>query len=224
MTSWRDARSSALSLAIAALLGAAVPARADDGIASAEALVRTVWFEGLPYEKARELTPAGVQRLAQMLGDPAEAGSHVNIVVALGMSESPLAYPALERLWLREPRGEISREEWRARSALPFALGYLARADRRALRLLERELDRSHPPTWSYKHLRGERLGKQVERNVLSALGSTGLAEAEDVLARAARRAEAAGDERLASDVSEARARRLRVAREGPARALRGER
>jgi hypothetical protein len=148
----------------------------------------------------------------------------VNIVVALGMSESPLAYPALERLWLREPRGEVSREQWRARNALPFALGHLARADRRALALLERELARSNPPTWSYGHLGGTRLAGLVERSTVRALGASGLPEAEALLERAAQRAARRQDRELAEHVAQARALRSRVAREGAARVFGGRR
>jgi hypothetical protein len=217
-------RSGAAIASIALLLGTALPLRAADGVTSAEALVRAVWFEGLPYEEARALTPAGVRRLAEMLGDPGEAEHHVNIVVALGMSESPLAYPALEKLWLREPRGEVDRNEYRARNALPFALGHLARADRRALALLERELARSAAPAWSYQHLGGERLRGQIERGTLTGLGESGLPEAEVLLERAAQRAERSQDRELGEHVARARSLRERVAREGAARVFRGGR
>jgi hypothetical protein len=209
-------------LPLAGLCARAGPARAGDGVAAAEALVRTVWFEGVPYDQARALTPAGVVRLGQMLGDPAEAEYHVNIAVALGMSESPLAYPALERAWLAEPRGEISRAQWRARNALAFALGNLARADRRALVLLERSVERTTAPGWSYRHLRGARLRALLERNAVTALGATGLDETEPILERVARRAARRGDDALVRHVDQARALRGRVAREGAARVFAG--
>jgi hypothetical protein len=211
-------------LAIALLLGTALPLRADDGVAAAEALVRAVWFEGLPYEQARALTPAGVRRLAAMLDEPGEAEHRVNIVVALGMSENPLAYPALEKLWRNEPRGEVSSSDYRARNALPFALGHLARADRRAFALLERELARSGPPTWSYKHLGGERLRAQLERGTVTGLGESGLPAADALLDGVAQRATRSGDRALAAHVAEARALNGRVAREGAARVFGGER
>ena len=223
MTSWRDVRGGAAIAWIALLLSAPMRLRADEGIAFAEALVRTVWFEGLPYAKARQLTPEGVRRLSQMLEDPAEAEHHVNIVVALGMSESPEAFPALARLEAREPRGEVGRAEYRARNALPFALGHLARADRRALALLESQLARSSPLAWSYLHLSGERLREQFERSAISALGTSGLPEAEPLLAEVAQRAARTRDPALATHVAHARAMRARVAREGAARVF-GER
>jgi hypothetical protein len=202
--------------------GASVPA--DDGVAAAEALVRAVWFEGLPYESARQLSPEGVERLAQMLEDPAEAEHHVNIVVALGMSESPRAFRALERLAAREPQGEVERTEYRARNALPFALGHLARADRRALGLLQRELVRSRPPGWSYRHLAGERLRGQLERGTITALGMSGLPEVEGLLDSVSERAARGRDPRLAAHVARARALRARVEREGAARVFGGGR
>src|SRR5262245_98244 len=222
MRSWRELRSGAAILSIALLLGGALPLRADDGVAAAEALVRAVWFEGLPYEQARALTPAGVQRLAEMLDDPAETEHRVNIVVALGMSENPQAYPALEKLWRNEPRGEISRSDYRARNALPFALGHLARADRRALALLERELARSAAPSWSYHHLSGERLRAQLERGSVTALGETGLPAADRLLDGVALRAARTGDRALAAHVAQARLLSGRVAREGAARVFGG--
>ena len=223
MTSWREVRSGAAALSIALLLGSAPPLRADDGVAAAEALVRALWFEGVPYEQAHALTPAGVRRLAEMLDDPSEAEHRVNIVVALGMSENPLAYPALEKLWRNEPRGEVSRSEYRARNVLPFALGHLARTDRRALALLERELARSAPPTWSYGYLGGERLRAQLERGTVAGLGESGLPAADRLLDGVAQRAERSGDRALASHVAEARALNGRVAREGAARVFGGE-
>jgi hypothetical protein len=222
MMSRRDARRAAAGVWILLLLGAPAAWPADDGTAAAEALVRTVWFEGLPYEKARQLSPEGVERLAQMLEDPAEAEHHVNIVVALGMSESPRAYPALERLAAREPRGEVDRTEYRARNALPFALGHLARADRRALGLLQRELARSTPPAWRYRHLAGERLRGQLERGTITGLGMSGLPEVEGMLDAVSQRATRGRDPRLAAHVARARALRARVASEGAARVFGG--
>jgi hypothetical protein len=222
MLSRRDARCAVAAVFLVLLSGAAGAVRADDGIAFAESLVRRVWFEGLPYAQARQLSPQGVERLAQMLEDPAEAEHHVNIVVALGMSESPRAFPALERFAAREPQGEVDRTEYRARNALPFALGHLARADRRALGWLRRELERGTPPAWSFRHLAGERLRAQLERGSVTALGMSGLPEADGVLDTVSQRATRRRDARLAEHVARARALRARVAREGAARVFGG--
>jgi hypothetical protein len=217
MTSWRNVRAgTAISLAL--LVTTASALRADDGVAAAEALVRAVWYEGVPYEQAHALTPAGVQRLARMLDDPGEEEHRVNIIVALGMSENPLAYPALEKYWLHEPVGEVSRSEYRARCALPFALGHLARGEPRALALLERDLARPGTPHWSYLHLSGERLRGVLERSVVSALGDSGLREADALLAGVAQRAARNKDGDLVAHVAQARATNERVSSEGPAR------
>jgi len=222
MVPWREMRRSALFawLALAAALPG--PVRADDGVAQAEALVRAVWFEGLPYERAHALSAAGVARLIEMLGDPSQAEHHSNIVIALGMSENPAAYPALASLVEREPSGELDRAQYRVRNALPFALGHLARGDRRALRLLERELDRDRVPAWSFQSLSGERLRALQQRSAISALGSSGLAEADERLAEFGRRAGL--DRELAEHVALARATCARVAREGAERVFRERR
>jgi hypothetical protein len=221
MTRWRELRRLAAMAWLA--LGAPAPVLADDGAAEAEALVRAVWFEGIPYERARALTPAGVTRLIELLDDPALAEQHANIVVALGMSENPAAYPALARLAEREPSGELGRAQYRVRNALPFALGHLARADRRALRLLERDLAEDRAPAWSFQSLSGERLRKLRLRSAISALGSSGLPEADELIAGVERRAEGR-DRALAAHAAEARATCARVAREGAARVFREHR
>jgi hypothetical protein len=200
--------------------GLATPASADEDAAHAEALVRAVWFEGIPYEQARALTASGVTRLIEMLDDPALVEHHANIVVALGMNGSPAAYPALARVAEREPSGQLTRPEYRLRNALPFALGQLARADRRALRLLERDLEETRAPRWSFGPLSGERLRALRMRSAVSALGSSGLPEADALLDGVARRA-GGGDRALAEHVAEARATCARVAREGAERVLR---
>jgi hypothetical protein len=190
-------------------------ARADAG--AAEALVRTHWFEGVPYEQARALDLEGVRRVIELLEDPAEAEYHSNAVMALGMSGSPEAFAALARFAAREPRGEVALSVYRARNALPFALGHLARSDRRALALLERQLAQRGDPGWSYRHLSGERLRSVLERSAISALGLSGVPEAEPLLEGAARR-----NPKLAERVERARALRERVAREGAARVFGG--
>jgi hypothetical protein len=208
---------------VCALLLLAAPSHGDDGSVAAEALVRAVWFEGIPYEQARALTPQGVRRLVQMLEDPAEAEHHANIVVALGMSENASAYDALARLASLEPRGELDRRQYRVRNALPFALGHLARADRRALSLLEHEVGRSTAPAWSFHHLRGERLRAQLERSAVTALGTSGVPEAEGILDQVGERALRERNAGLAAHAARARELCRRVAREGARRVFGGQ-
>ena len=63
-----------LWLLLGLVLTATPPARAQlADVDFAEELVRADYVEGLPYVEARELTPAGVERLIEMLRDPGEA-------------------------------------------------------------------------------------------------------------------------------------------------------
>jgi hypothetical protein len=191
-----------LLICLALVVATGATAGPQDDAAWAEALVKRVYFEGLPYDSARELKPAGIARLEH----------HANVVMALGMSERPAAYAPLERYARAVPSGEIARSAYRARMALPFALGHLARADRRALRLLESMLQRRDPPAWSYHRQRGERLRAQLERSAISGLALSGLPEALDGLdARAS-------DPALKSHVESARRLCARIEREGAGR------
>jgi hypothetical protein len=201
-----------LLICLALVVATGATAGPQDDAAWAEALVKRVYFEGLPYDSARELKPAGIARLAQMLADTEHVEHHANVVMALGMSERPAAYAPLERYARAVPSGEIARSAYRARMALPFALGHLARADRRALRLLESMLQRRDPPAWSYHRQRGERLRAQLERSAISGLALSGLPEALDGLdARAS-------DPALKSHVESARRLCARIEREGAGR------
>ncbi len=66
------------------LLTVSLPVRAPlaEGDFAGE-LVRADYVEGLPYAEARELKPEGVERLVEMLQDPAEAEHQENIVMGL---------------------------------------------------------------------------------------------------------------------------------------------
>ncbi len=141
------------------LLATPLQGRAQIGdVEFAEELVRVQYVEGLPYTKARKLKPAGVERLVEMLRDPAEAEHHENIVMALGISGAPPAYPALVAFQDREVEGEVDAAEYRARRALPLAMGHLAGTDPAALQFLFEAAGRPEPesaPRWSYLYLRG---------------------------------------------------------------------
>ncbi len=195
-----------------AALGQAEPA-------AAEALVRRWYFEGLPYEEARGLTPAGVARLAEMLTDPAEAEHWANIVAALGMSGDPNAFPALARFAASPPEGDVASAEYRARLALPFALGHLARSDARALDLLvEQVRDPPASPAWRYRHLHGARLATLLRDTAITGLGISARPEAENLLRELADRAAADPDapDALRAQLGESLALHRRVSVEGP--------
>jgi hypothetical protein len=216
---WRQTGAAVLLLALA--LGATGLAGASEEADYAEQLVRARHIEGLPYSAARTLTPEGVARLSQMLADPAEARHHANIVAALGMSGRPEAFAALLQFAARAPQGELDRRAYRARLALPYALGHLARSDRRALNLLMWSVS-AQAPAWGYRHLRGERLRRELQRAAFMALGASGRPEAEALLETEERRARLLASE-LRPLLAEARALRARVAAEGAAAVFAGE-
>ncbi len=221
----------ALGVAFALLL-AAYPARAldeDDG-APAEALVRAVWFEGMPFERARAIGPAGVARLAALLSDPAERTVHANALIAIGIAGAPGAFEVLRDYAAVEPEGAVDGATYDARVALPLAFGHLARADDRALAaLIERAVAPVAPPTWSYRSLRGARLAAALREAVATGLAVSGRSDAAAALAGlvAGTRALDARDERarslamdseagLVAHVAAMRALHARVASEGP--------
>jgi hypothetical protein len=168
-------------------------AQAGDERDRAERVVRTLYPEGLPPSEVEGIGPDGVTRLLEMLVDPAQSAHRANVLLALGMSGDPRAYPALAGWAARPPRGEVDGDEYRARLTLPFALGHLARADERALDALERAARApARPPGWRHGRQRGEELGRILRRAAVSALALSGSPRATALLAEL--RAQAAAD------------------------------
>jgi hypothetical protein len=206
-------------------------------------VVRAQYVEGLPYAEARKLKPAGVERLIEMLQDPGEAAHHSNIVMALGISEAPPAYPASLEFQDREVEGEVNgtrygsargrhrargdggREvdsaEYDARRAIPLAMGHLARTDSRAFEFL---LDAAHAqgpesaPLWTYRHLREERLAGILRRAAITGVAMSGRPEAKAALRDLEERVrvDPEATEELYTHVREAQTLCDRVMREGP--------
>jgi len=192
-----------------------------DEIEFARKLVRAHYFEGLPYARARQLTSAGVETLIEMLEDPAEAEYHDNIVMALGISGDPQVYAALIRFHEHPPEGEVDSAEYRARRALPFAMGHLAQSDPRAFEFLRAGAEAtSSAPGWSYRHLTGQRLQGVLRRAAIRGVAMSGRPEAAAVLQELEARArdDPAATEELRSHIREAREFSDRVTREGPDR------
>jgi hypothetical protein len=193
-------------------------------VAETEALVRASYFEGMPEEDAARIGPDGAERLIEMLFDPEEGRSHAQILLVLGLSGSPDAMAAILS-WSSNfsgvatfrgvaPRtGEIDRDTFKAWQVLPFALGHLARFDRRAVVYLE-SLMNEEAPSWTFRHHRGARLRNLARRSAATSLGLTGLPEARRVLDRMGRDA---SDARFEEHLRNARAlhaeRAERVAR-----------
>lgn len=208
------------------LLGAAGSALAQGDaehwldVTETESLVRAVYYEGLPLEEAERIGPEGCERLVEMLADPAEQLSHAQIMLAIGVCGPPGGLEAL-RDWEEAPReGRIDRATFRAWQLLPHALGRLAEHDPRAIARLERRLNASEGPAWSFRHHRGARLVRQKRREAASCLAETGMDEAALALDRAERRS---SDPELREHLRESRARhraaKLRRAERRAARA-----
>ena len=192
---------------------------------AAENLVRQTYYEGLPYEGARAITDAGAARLAEMLLDPAEHGHATNIVLALAIAGRPGAYEAIAGVAERGSSGEVARVESELRTAIPIAMGHLARSDDRAYAWLVARVDDTRgDPGWSSGALAGPRLAALLRRRAIAGLGLSGRPEADAILQRLAQgdasaRA-AASDPELAAIVETARGVHARIARDGADAAL----
>jgi hypothetical protein len=196
-------------------------------VEAAENLVRSRYYEGLPYDRARELTAVGTLRLIEMLRDPAEAEHHARIVMALGIGGQVGAYEALEAFASRPPTGEVEGHVYAAHASIALAMDHLAQRDDRAVAFLAAAAiyeDRG-VPEWSYRHFSGARLAAALRRDAITGLAISGRPEALPLVLEfersSARRAAAAGapvDAKLADHVRHALALHERVARDGPER------
>jgi hypothetical protein len=224
----RHAAAILIAVALASPLAFPASAAESSDVEAAEALARTVYFEGVPYAEARRLTDAGAARLAEMLADPAEARHHAQIAEVLGMSGRAGAYEAIARAAAAEPTGEVDRAAVRERVAILAALGHLARSDDRALADLVAAATASGPaPAWRHGRLRGPRLAALLRRSALSGLAISGRSEAAEVLQQLlfeARRARAgAGEPELVRHLESALRLHGRLASEGAEAVFRGE-
>ena len=176
-----------------------------------EMLMRTVYFEGMPEEELARIGPEGCERLVEMLSDPGERRNHGRVLVAIGYCAPEGGFEAI-RDWSEMPRsGEIDRATFRAWQALPFALGYLAERDPRALAMLDARLSDPVAPDWTFRHHRGARLVQQSRRSAATCLAETGLPEAGTALQRAGR---SASDASFQEHLDEVRSLHLRKADE----------
>jgi len=210
-------------LTLRALVAGAEPA---DEVRAAELLVRKTYYEGMPFEAARALTPIGAARLIEMLADPAERSHAANIVVALGIASPPGAYEAIAAAAEVSTSGEVDRPTYRLLDAIPFAMGHLARSDQRAFAWLRSRAEaRGVDPGWSHGPFRGQRLADQQRRRAIAGLGLSGRPEVPallDAIAAdgASARRSVAPDPELGSAVESARDVQQRIATEGADAAL----
>lgn len=165
------------------LIGPAEPLAAADVIP----FVKTLHIHGIPYEQARQFGPEAVPILLDLLADPENAPYATNIVVTLGFMGYPSArQPLLD--YLTQTQGEVSLEQYRALTSVPYALSQLAhQGDVSALTFL---LQASDPGYWNGSRLpwtyNGQAQSLELYRQVLLGLGVSGLPQAQTRLAEIA--------------------------------------
>jgi hypothetical protein len=213
-------------IGVIAVVAAAVSVSADpaEEARAAESLVRQTYYEGLPYQDARAITDAGAAQLAAMLHDPAERAHAINIVLALGIAARPGAFEAIAGVAESGSSGEVDRAEYQLRTAIPVAMGHLARSDDRAFAwLVARVDDGSAEPGWSSGTRAGPRLAEQLRRRAIAGLALSGRPDADAILQRLASdtgRRRGAADPELAAMVETARDVHARIVRDGADAAL----
>jgi hypothetical protein len=161
------------------VLGIPTAALANLDAAEADALVRARWFEGVPADRIEPLTPDAVTRLGVLLADSAERQTHAPALELLGRAGADGAYELVAEYAADVPSGEVDRAIFRARLAIPLALGYLARRDDRALwRLIEAAGVGAAPASWHRAQLDGVRSGVLRQKMAITGLALSGRPEA----------------------------------------------
>jgi len=214
-----------LSVAIAALcLFASDPAAEprDPEASRADRLASAIYFEGVPFEEARDLSDRDVARLIELLEDPAEIRKHPNILVALGMSGSPAAFDAIADYALNGSSGELDRLEFRARRSITYGMGHLARVDGRALTwLIQAATDASVAPRQSFRQIDSERIARMIRRGAITGLALSAQPAAARVLDEII--VNPGTEPGMVEHGNEALLLHGRMSREGPASVLRNE-
>jgi hypothetical protein len=165
----------------------AIPAAAIANLdaAEADAIVRARWFEGVPANRIESLTPDAVRRLGVLLADPNQRQTHAPALELLGRAGADGAYELVADYADRVPSGEVDRAIFRARLAIPLALGYLARRDDRALsRLIDAADAGAAPAPWRRARRVGVRSGVLRQKMAITGLALSGRPEAETTLRR----------------------------------------
>lgn len=148
------------------------------------------YFEGVPLSEAQKLDDAGVTQLAAWLQDPAEKANHATIVSLLGMSGRASAAPVLGAYADAVPRGEVDDDTYRARYALPLALGHLSRTQPSLLaRLISAARSPATSAPWHTQRIDAARMAGMLRRRAVSGLAVSGssaaLAQIESMLSKA---------------------------------------
>lgn len=87
--------------------------------------VRQTFIQGVPYQQSAEYGASDVPTLLSMLADPAEEMWWTNIVGVLGIIGDERAVQPLIDFAEASVDGETSPAVYRAKTAVPMALGYL---------------------------------------------------------------------------------------------------
>ena len=214
-----------LSIALTSLCFFASNAAAeprDSEASRADQLANAIFFEGVPFEEASDLSDADVARLIELLDDPAEIRAHPNILVALGMSGSPAAFAAIADYALRGSSGELDRLEFRARRSIAYGMGHLARVDARAFAwLTQAAMDANAAPQQSFRQIGPERFARMMRRGAITGLGLSARPAAAHILAGIIATPDA--DPRIVESSNEALLLHGRLSREGPESVLRDQ-
>ena len=91
---------------------------------SIQEFVRSVHYDGIPYDDARLYPTSLAPGLLRMLDDPAEAPYWVNIAGVLGMiGDESVVTPLVA--FARRGNGVLTPDEYRAKTTVLIALGYV---------------------------------------------------------------------------------------------------
>jgi hypothetical protein len=206
------------SLCFCGSIGAA--AASDPEPSRADRLAAAIYFEGVPFEEASDLSDRDVARLIELLDDPSEIRQHPNILAALGMSGSPAAYDAIAAYALRGSSGELDRLEFRAQRSIAYGMGHLARVDGRALDWLIRAATGiGAAPQRSFRQLDPQRFARLMREGAIDGLALSGRPRAARAIAELAAAPNAPPE--IVEHAREALALHARMSREGAASVLR---
>jgi hypothetical protein len=188
----------------------------------ADRLASAVYFEGVPFVEASDLSDTDVARLIELLDDPAEIRQHPNILVLLGMSGSPAAFDSIADYALRGSSGELDRLEFRSQRSIAYGMGHLARVDGRALAWLIRAAKGADgAPQRSFRQMNPERVARMMREGAISGLALSARPAAARALSEII--ATPGADPRLIGHGNEALVLHGRISREGPASVLRDQ-
>jgi hypothetical protein len=148
----------------------------------AESIVRARWYEGVPPERIAALSDAAVERIGDLLDDPAEQEYHAAAIALLGQGGGTGAYEAILDFASLAPQGDVDGAVLRARLEVPLALGRLANSDDRALAWLLDAASQSSPVEWHSGRIDAARIGRMLQRYAITGLALSGRAEARDAL------------------------------------------